>query len=62
MGADTKADLAVLKVEATDLPFVEFGDSDTAEVGDWVMAIGNPFGLGGSVSVGIISAARAGGR
>ena len=57
VGADNKADLAVLKVEAGhDLPFVEFGDSDTALVGDWVMAIGNPFGLGGSVSLGIVSA------
>ena len=57
VGADTKADLAVLKVDAGhDLPFVEFGDSDSAEVGDWVMAIGNPFGLGGSVSLGIVSA------
>jgi serine protease Do len=57
VGADTKADLAVLKVEADhDLPFVEFGDSDSAEVGDWVLAIGNPFGLGGSVSLGIVSA------
>ena len=57
VGADTKADLAVLKVEAGhDLPFVEFGDSDGAQVGDWVMAIGNPFGLGGSVSLGIVSA------
>jgi serine protease Do len=57
VGADTKADLAVLKVEAGhDLPFVEFGDSDSADVGDWVMAIGNPFGLGGSVSLGIVSA------
>ncbi|MBI4923462.1 MAG: Do family serine endopeptidase [Devosia nanyangense] len=57
VGADDKADLAVLKVEAGhDLPFVEFGDSDTALVGDWVMAIGNPFGLGGSVSLGIVSA------
>jgi serine protease Do len=57
VGADTKADLAVLKVESDhDLPFVEFGDSDSAEVGDWVMAIGNPFGLGGSVSLGIVSA------
>jgi serine protease Do len=57
IGADTKADLAVLKVEAGhDLPFVELGDSDTAEVGDWVMAIGNPFGLGGSVTLGIVSA------
>jgi serine protease Do len=57
VGADTKADLAVLKVETDrDLPFVEFGDSDQAEVGDWVLAIGNPFGLGGSVSLGIVSA------
>jgi serine protease Do len=57
VGADTKSDLAVLKVEAGyDLPFVEFGDSDSADVGDWVMAIGNPFGLGGSVSLGIVSA------
>ena len=57
LGSDTKADLAVLKVEAArDLPFVEFGDSDSAQVGDWVLAIGNPFGLGGSVSLGIVSA------
>jgi serine protease Do len=57
LGADDKTDLAVLQVE-TDvaLPFVEFGDSDTADVGDWVLAIGNPFGLGGSVSIGIVSA------
>ena len=53
VGADDKTDLAVLKVEAgRDLPFVEFGDSDSADVGDWVMAIGNPFGLGGSVTLG----------
>ncbi len=57
IGADDKTDLAVLKIDAGhDLPFVEFGDSDTAEVGDWVMAIGNPFGLGGSVTLGIVSA------
>jgi serine protease Do len=57
VGADEKTDLAVLKVEAGhDLPFVTFGDSDTTEVGDWVMAIGNPFGLGGSVTIGIVSA------
>ena len=57
VGADDKADLAVLKVEAGhELPFVAFGDSDSAEVGDWVMAIGNPFGLGGSVTLGIVSA------
>jgi serine protease Do len=57
VGADDKADLAVLKIEAGHpLPFVQFGDSDTAQVGDWVMAIGNPFGLGGSVTLGIVSA------
>jgi serine protease Do len=57
VGADDKTDLAVLKVEAGHaLPFVEFGDSDSAVVGDWVMAIGNPFGLGGSVTLGIVSA------
>jgi serine protease Do len=57
IGADDKTDLAVLKVDVEgDLPFVEFGDSDTADVGDWVMAIGNPFGLGGSVTIGIVSA------
>jgi len=57
VGADDKTDLAVLKVEAaSDLPFVEFGNSDLAVVGDWVMAIGNPFGLGGSVTLGIVSA------
>jgi serine protease Do len=57
VGADEKTDLAVLKVEAGHvLPFVEFGDSDSAVVGDWVMAIGNPFGLGGSVTLGIVSA------
>jgi len=57
VGKDDKTDLAVLKVDAGhELPFVEFGDSDTAVVGDWVMAIGNPFGLGGSVTLGIVSA------
>ena len=56
-GQDDKTDLAVLKVEAaTPLPYVEFGNSDDAKVGDWVMAIGNPFGLGGSVTLGIVSA------
>lgn len=57
IGSDDKTDLAVLKVEAGhELAFVEFGDSDRAVVGDWVMAIGNPFGLGGSVTLGIVSA------
>ena len=57
IGTDVETDIAVLKVKSeTPLPFVEFADSDAAEVGDWVMAIGNPFGFGGSVSAGIISA------
>ncbi len=56
-GADRQMDLAVLKIEP-DRPLVSatMGDSDAAEIGDWVMAIGNPFGLGGSVSLGIVSA------
>jgi len=57
LGHDDRTDLAVLKVEAKKpLPFVQFGDSDKSRVGDWVLAIGNPFGLGGSVTAGIISA------
>ena len=57
IGRDPKTDLAVLKVETEDaLPFVPWGDSEASRVGDWVLAIGNPFGFGGSVSAGIISA------
>ncbi len=57
VGRDPRTDLALLKVEAVGaLPAVEWGDSDAAEVGDWVLAIGNPFGLGGTVTSGIISA------
>ncbi|MDX2155359.1 MAG: Do family serine endopeptidase [Hyphomicrobiaceae bacterium] len=57
VGRDTKTDLALLKVTPKKpLTAVKFGVSDAMKVGDWVMAIGNPFGLGGSVSVGIISA------
>ncbi|MBN8814001.1 MAG: Do family serine endopeptidase [Sphingomonas sp.] len=56
VGSDTSSDLALLKVDATNLPYVKFGDSTTARVGDWVIAIGNPFGLGGTVTAGIISA------
>lgn len=57
IGTDEKTDLAVLKVTpATPLKDVSFGDSDAIRVGDWVMAIGNPFGLGGTVTVGIVSA------
>jgi serine protease Do len=57
IGTDKKTDIALLKVEpAKPLKAVKFGDSDKARVGDWVMAIGNPFGFGGSVTVGIVSA------
>jgi len=57
VGTDPKTDIALLKVEPTKpLSFVNFGDSDAIRVGDWVLAIGNPFGLGGSVSAGIVSA------
>ena len=57
IGADPLSDIAVLKIESKEkfLP-VRFGDSDKARIGDWVMAIGNPFGLGGTVTSGIISA------
>jgi len=57
LGRDTKVDLAVLKVKTDKpLPALQFGDSDKSRVGDWVLAIGNPFGLGGTVTAGIISA------
>ncbi len=57
IGHDPKTDLALLKIESpTPLPFLEWGDSDKARIGDWVLAIGNPFGLGGTVTAGILSA------
>ncbi len=57
IGTDKKTDLALLKIESdTPLPFVPFGDSDVVRVGDWVVVIGNPFGLGGTVTTGIVSA------
>ncbi|MGC1495053.1 MAG: Do family serine endopeptidase [Sulfitobacter sp.] len=57
IGTDPKTDIALLKVEATSpLPFVKFGDSNAARVGDWVIAMGNPLGQGFSVSAGIVSA------
>ena len=57
IGADPLSDIAVLKIKSKDkFAPVKFGDSDTARVGDWVIAIGNPFGLGGTVTSGIISA------
>jgi serine protease Do len=57
VGTDPETDLALIKVKADKpLAAVEWGDSDAAQVGDWVMAIGNPYGLGGTVTAGIVSA------
>jgi len=57
IGKDDRTDIAVLKVESDKpMPAVIFGDSDSSRVGDWVVAIGNPFGLGGTVTAGIVSA------
>ena len=58
IGKDTKTDIALLKIKGSDGPFpsVEFADSDAVRVGDWMIAIGNPFGLGNTVTAGIISA------
>ena len=56
-GVDRRTDLALLEIETDKpLPYASFGDSDTARVGDWVIAIGNPFGLGGTTTSGIVSA------
>lgn len=57
VGLDSRMDLALLKINAdSKLPFISFGDSERSRVGEWVIAIGNPLGLGGSVTAGIISA------
>lgn len=57
IGTDPNTDIALLKVETEeDLPYVTFGDSDTAKIGEWVLAIGNPFNLTSTVTAGIISA------
>jgi serine protease Do len=60
VGRDETSDLALLKIEGRNLPFVQWGDSTKARVGDWVLAIGNPYGLGGTVTAGIISALHRG--
>jgi serine protease Do len=56
IGADDSTDVALIKITGEDLPFVELGESDELKVGDWVVAIGNPFGLAHTVTAGIISA------
>jgi serine protease DegQ len=56
VGADPETDLAVLKINATDLPAITFAQPDSLKVGDWVLAVGNPFGVGQTVTAGIVSA------
>lgn len=56
IGTDPTTDLALLKIEANNLPFVRFGDSDNTKIGEWVLAVGNPFNLNSTVTAGIISA------
>tara|TARA_R110002073_G_scaffold40547_5_gene115063 strand:- start:176128 stop:177573 length:1446 start_codon:yes stop_codon:yes gene_type:complete len=56
VGAHESSDIALLKVDATDLPFVTFGNSDAIKVGEWVLAVGNPFNLTSTVTAGIVSA------
>lgn len=56
VGTDPSTDLALIKVEANDLPYLVYGDSDQAKVGEWVLAVGNPFNLTSTVTAGIVSA------
>lgn len=56
IGTDSKTDLAVIKIEGKNYPYLSFGNSDDLEVGDWVIAVGNPFGLQATVTVGVVSA------
>lgn len=56
VGRDEKTDLAVIKIEANNLPTLQFADSDNAKIGEWVLAVGNPFNLTSTVTAGIISA------
>lgn len=57
IGSDEESDIALIKIDsATDLPYIPFGDSNTAEIGEWVLAVGNPIGLTSTVTAGIISA------
>lgn len=56
IGTDPNTDVALLKIDADNLPFIKFVDSDAINVGDWVLAVGNPFGLNSTVTAGIVSA------
>ncbi|MFH1816316.1 MAG: Do family serine endopeptidase [Pseudomonadota bacterium] len=56
VGSDPETDLAVLKIDASDLPAITFAEPDSLKVGDWVLAVGNPFGVGQTVTAGIVSA------
>lgn len=56
IGSDASSDLAVLKIEAKDLPFIQFANSDQLSIGQWVLAVGNPFNLTSTVTAGIVSA------
>src|SRR6478736_6163236 len=60
VGRDETSDLALLKIDGVNLPFVQWGDSTKARVGDWVIAIGDPYGVGSTVTAGIISALHRG--
>ena len=60
VGRDPTSDLALLKIEGSNLPYVQWGDSTRSRVGDWIIAIGNPYGLGGTVTAGIVSALHRG--
>lgn len=56
IGADSRTDLAILKIDGKDLPYLTFGDSESLEIGEWVVAIGSPFQLEASLTVGVVSA------
>lgn len=56
LGTDPTTDLALIKIDATDLPVIPFGDSDALKIGEWVLAVGNPFGFTSTVTAGIVSA------
>jgi serine protease Do len=56
IGSDPNTDIALLKIESTDLPYIEYGNSNDIKIGEWVLAVGNPFNLNSTVTAGIISA------